>query len=87
MEAAADETSGPRRVVGYRIYRVQDGGAAIPIGNTFVAGYIDLGASLDHIHENRVSRCSVDGIESALSASLIVTANSQRVYLPLVRKK
>jgi hypothetical protein len=33
-----------------------------------------------------VSSYSVDGIESDLSASLIVTANSQRVYLPLVRK-
>ena len=75
-----------RRVVGYRIYRAQDGGAAVPIGSTFVAGYVDLGASLDHIYEYRVSSYSVDGVESDLSAPLIVTANSQRVFLPLIRR-
>jgi len=75
-----------RRVVGYRIYRAQDGGAAASIGSTFVAGYLDLGASLDHIYEYRVTSYSVDGVESDLSAPLIVTANSQRIYLPLVRK-
>ncbi len=75
-----------RRVVGYRIYRAQDGGAAASIGSTFVAGYVDLGASLDHVYGYRVSSYNVDGVESELSAPLIVTANSQRVYLPLVRK-
>lgn len=75
-----------RRVVGYRVYRGQDGGAAASIGSTFVGGYVDLGASLDHVYDYRVTSYSVDGVESDLSASLIVTANSQRVYLPLVRK-
>ena len=74
-----------RRVVGYRIYRAQDGGAAVPIGSTFVAGYVDLGASLDHVYKYRVISYNVDGVESDLSAPLIVTANSQRVFLPLIR--
>jgi hypothetical protein len=75
-----------RRVVGYRIYRAQDGGAAVPIGSTFVAGYVDLGASLDHMYEYRVTSYNVDGVESDLSSALIVTANSQRVFLPLIRR-
>jgi hypothetical protein len=31
------------------------GGAAVPIGSTFVAGYRDLGASLDHVYEYRIT--------------------------------
>jgi hypothetical protein len=62
------------------------GGAAASIGSTFAAGYLDLGASLDHVYEYRVTSYSVDGVEAELSSALIVTANSQRVFLPLIRR-
>ena len=75
-----------RRVVGYRLYRAQDGGAVAPIGSTFVAGYVDLGASLDHIYEYTVTSYNSDGVESELSTPLIVTANSHKIYLPLIRR-
>jgi hypothetical protein len=75
-----------RRVVGYRIYRAQDGSVAAPIGSTFVEGYVDLGASLDHVYEYSVTSYNIDGVESDLSAAAIVTANSQRIYLPLIRR-
>jgi len=37
-------------------------------------------------YEYRVTSYGANGVESDLSSTLIVTANSQRVYLPLVRK-
>jgi hypothetical protein len=52
----------------------------------FVGGYLDLGASLDHVYEYLVTSYNVDGVESDLSQALIVTANSQRVFLPLIRR-
>ncbi|HSD84260.1 MAG TPA: CARDB domain-containing protein, partial [Anaerolineae bacterium] len=75
-----------RRVVGYRLYRAQEGGAVTPIGSTFVAGYVDLGASLEHIYEYTVTSYNSDGVESELSVPLIVTANSHKIYLPLIRR-
>ncbi|HET7087241.1 MAG TPA: hypothetical protein VFL17_01185, partial [Anaerolineae bacterium] len=75
-----------RRVAGYRVYRAEDGGPFVPVGSTFVEGFVDLTASLDHTYRYAVTTFTIDGIESELSSALEVATSSYHVYLPVVLK-
>ncbi len=75
-----------RRVAGYRVYRSQDGGPFAPVGSTFVPGFVDLTALLDHTYHYAVTTFNVDGVESDLSGATEVGASSFRVYLPVALK-
>jgi hypothetical protein len=75
-----------RRVAGYRVYRSEDGGPFAPVGSSFVGGFVDLNASLDHVYHYAVATFNVDGVESELSSALEVGVSSFRVYLPLALK-
>ena len=75
-----------RRVAGYRVYRSEDGGPFAPVGSTFVEGFVDLTASLDHTYHYAVTTFTIDGVESELSSAMEVGVSSFRVYLPAVLK-
>ena len=74
------------RITGYRIYRSADGGPLVPIGSTFVGGYADVTADVDHVYQYGVTAYNDEGVESDFSPPLEVTTQSFRLYLPLVVK-
>jgi hypothetical protein len=60
------------RVAGYRIYKRAENGEMVPYGSTAVSGYQDVFAGFRNIEEYAVSSFSERGIESELSAVLMV---------------
>lgn len=74
-------------IVGYRIYRTQDGRIYTPVGSSFGFGFVDLSAVAGQSYAYRVAAYAADGFESAPSESVrVVVAEEYPVYLPLVRR-
>jgi fibronectin type 3 domain-containing protein len=86
IQVSWDETADARKV-GYRVYRSDDGGPYLPVGSSFVNGFVDLNANLGHNYRYAVTFYSYYGLESPVSASYPVTAKFIRVYLPVVRNR
>ena len=75
------------RVSGYRIYRAADQGSPVPVGSTFVTGFVDLTAVLDRTYHYTVTSVVSIGVESGPSNVVDVTLNSWHLYLPLAVRK
>jgi fibronectin type 3 domain-containing protein len=74
------------RIAGYRAYRATDDGDPVPVGSTFVPGFVDLTAELDHTYHYTVVSFTEDGIESQSSNVVDVTLEPWRSYLLLIRR-
>lgn len=59
-----------RRVVGYRIYRSDDGGPYVPLGVSDVPGYADLQAAPQHTYAYHVTSFNASGEESPATRSV-----------------
>lgn len=84
--AFAPTPPGDPRIAGYRIYRADELGDAVPIGSTLVEGFLDVAALLDHVYQYTVTSYTADGVESGPSNVMQVTPSSYQVYLPLIRR-
>ena len=74
------------RIEGYRIYRGDDGGARVPVGSTFVGGWVDVRSGAGHTYEYVVTSYGQTGQESAPSNAKTVKliGLSYRDYLPMM---
>jgi hypothetical protein len=81
---AADE-----RIVGYRIYQIANG-VATPVGVSYTGGWADARLAPGATATYAIAAIAADFSESALSASVSVTAGNgvagTAIYLPLVRR-
>jgi hypothetical protein len=71
------------RIAGYHIYRAADSGTAIPAGSTFITGFVDMTAQVNHTYQYIVTSYADNGIESEPSNAVSVTLG-RHVYLPLI---
>ncbi|MCJ7696466.1 MAG: hypothetical protein MUO40_13725, partial [Anaerolineaceae bacterium] len=54
-------------VVGYRVYRSSDGRIFVPVGSSFIPGFVDLTAVIGNSYQYRVVAYADDGFESEFS--------------------
>jgi len=80
-EAPADP-----RVVGYRIYRLDDRGAQTPMGSSFITGFVDRNVQFDQTYRYVVTAYTADGLESAPSAPVTVSLSRIQVFMPIVAR-
>ena len=74
-------------VKGYRVYRSSDGRDYVPVGSTFIPGFVDLSGVMGLTYQYRVAAFAEDGFESDLSESVQATVGVvYPVYLPLVNR-
>jgi hypothetical protein len=79
-------------VAGYRVYRSEvsasgaqvENGTEVPVGSTFVGGFVDFTAEHDRSYRYRVSSFSEDGFESEFSNAVEVVLSKYRISLPTV---
>jgi hypothetical protein len=72
------------RIAGYRVYRAAGGDDPMPVGSTFVPGFVDLTTELDRTYHYTVVSFTEDGIESESDNVVDVTLEPWRSYLPLL---
>ena len=84
------------RVVGYRIYRVDEAGSQVPVGSTFSDAWIDTNVTWEQPSRYVVTSFNADLAESAPSLVVEATAHravvgnpgpegvQQRIYLPVI---
>jgi hypothetical protein len=73
------------RIAGYRVYRGVGDGPLAPAGSSLTSGWVDPAASPGATYRYAITAFTEDGIESALSESVQVTASLlNRRYLPFV---
>lgn len=74
------------RVVGYRVYRADDGGPKRPVGSSFVPGWLELNSEVGHSYRYTVTSFTVDGLESPPSDGVNLRVKGTIVCLPLVER-
>ena len=82
------------RVAGYRTYRIDDESKPIPVGSSFVNGWVDLKAEHNQTYRYAVTSFTAEGIESELGDLVEVTVPSLPddpgpnpvLYLPAIFK-
>jgi hypothetical protein len=72
-------------VAGYRIYRSDDGGPALPAGSSFVPGWLDLTSQPGHTYRYAVVSYAANGLEGEPSEARQVTLKPpmRPTFLPL----
>lgn len=77
------------RIVGWRVYRSEDGQDWAPAGSSFVDGWVDVTAEYGKGYLYRVASYDAFGNESPLSASMAAAGPSytiRSVFIPSVRR-
>ena len=72
-----DDADDPR-VVGYRIYRGEDGADLVPVGSSFTSGYYDFSVDSSRSLRYRVTAFSHGGVESPPGPILELTPQPRR---------
>jgi fibronectin type 3 domain-containing protein len=81
------DTVNDSRVAGYRIYRSEEGGPFLPMGSSFVTGFLDVNSQLGKHYRYAVAAYGASGAESLLSNYYPVYTTPYLTYLPLIRRK